>query len=177
MKLVLEFEVLGKAQTAGSKNAVPFDKGFAKHGKRQLGVRVFDNNPQSKEWKESVGLMGRLAMKRNNVEMIVGYPLAVMFEFIVARPAKHYRTGKYSTELRSDAPLYPAVAPDVLKLARAAEDGMNKIVYADDSLIVDEVLTKSFGPSPGVTIRIYALPRTKAEERLWPTINRLPFQF
>lgn len=172
MKLVLDFEVYGKAETAGSKNAVPIDRGGGK-----MGAVVFDNNPNSEQWKFTVGVMGEAAMKSQHVEMISGFPLIAQFEFIIQRPAKHYRTGKHSHELRPDAPLYPGVKPDVLKLARAAEDGMSKIVYADDALIVDEMLSKRYGRSPGVVIRIYALPRTKAEEKIWHTIAKLPFQF
>ena len=57
---------------------------------------------------------------------------------------------------------------------------MTGIVYLDDGQIVQEILTKAWGPSDneiGVTVTVYVLPRNREEKEEWNHIGRLPFQF
>lgn len=170
MKLVLKFEVLGKPEPAGSKKGIPY--AVAGHCR----CNVIDDNDKAQDWKDSVGVMAKAAMKRDGIDMVDGFPVAVHFAFVVTRPKGDHRRGRNAGRLRDGAPIYPIKIPDVLKLARAVEDGMTGIVYRDDAQIVDEVLTKRYGKHPGVEISIYVLPRTVEDQNQWQTM-RMPFRF
>ena len=78
----------------------------------------------------------------------------VSFVFIRTRPKSHYRTGKNSHLLRDAAPTHPTVKPDVLKLARAAEDALTGILWRDVAQIIEEMLVKRFGDHPRCEILV-----------------------
>jgi Holliday junction resolvase RusA-like endonuclease len=59
--------------------------------------------------------------------------------------------------LKGSAPEWPVARPDALKLARAAEDALTGIVWADDAQIVVERLGKVFGPREGCRVRVRRL--------------------
>lgn len=138
----ISFFVAGIPKPAGSK------RGF--YIKSLNRVVITDANPNSKDWKSDV-----------KAEAIAAYsgepltcPLAVRFDFVIARPKGHFRTGANSAMLRNSAPVYPTTKPDLLKLARGVEDAMTGIIYKDDALIVSEHIHKRYGPTPGVQITI-----------------------
>lgn len=84
-------------------------------------------------------------------------PLVVSFEFVIARPRGHYGTGRNSHRVRPSAPAYPAVKPDTTKLIRSTEDALKGICWNDDSQIVRQYASKSYGSSPGVRITVTPL--------------------
>ncbi len=47
--------------------------------------------------------------------------------------------------------------PDASNVAKAIEDGMNAIVFADDSQIVELLATKRYGFTPGVAVTVEEL--------------------
>jgi crossover junction endodeoxyribonuclease RusA len=138
----ITFMVEGIAQPAGSKKAFPMYKGSRKWGKlappQFTGhVSVVDANPKNKKWQAVVKIS---AMQFYTGKPLDG-PLVVSFSFYLPRPKSHtYTDGR----LKSDAPAYPTVKPDVLKLSRAIEDALTGICYNDDSQIVTEVLMKRY---------------------------------
>lgn len=67
---------------------------------------------------------------------VVAGPLVLSCRFFIARPAAHYRTGRHSMALRDDAPLWPAVRPDLSNYIKLVEDALNGLMWADDALIV-----------------------------------------
>src|SRR6266545_4290796 len=136
---VIQFTVYGKAAPAGSKRA------FHRGGK----TMVVDASNGSRPWKQEITGAAIEAMEGPPLEG----PLAVEFEFFVARPAGHY--GKRG--LLPSAPEYPTTRPDLLKLARAVEDAMTGVVYRDDSRIVVETLRKHYGEPARVEVRVRAL--------------------
>lgn len=129
----VRFIAYGHAQPAGSKRAFPFAKIDGK-----LGVRVTDANPKAKLWQSIVGTAA-LAEVGGGFSLLDG-PLSVEMNFYLVRPAGHM--GKRG--LRPSAPTRPTVKPDLLKLARAVEDALTGILYADDARIVDEHLHKFY---------------------------------
>lgn len=149
----IEFTVPGNAQPAGSKQAfVPIDRRtgqpYRKNGR--VITNTVDANPKGKDWKAAVAWFAKEAMDgRSPLEG----PLRATFLFRRERNKGHYRTGRNADKLKDDAPVFPIAKPDVLKLARAAEDALTGIVYLDDAQIVREILHKDFG-DPGVTIVI-----------------------
>lgn len=141
-----EVTVYGSAKPAGSKRGFI----YRKDGKDK--VATTDANPNSKGWKLQVAQVCGEAMQGRR--MFPKTALQATFRFVVLRPAGH--VGKRG--LLPSAPDYPLTRPDLLKLARAIEDAMSKVVYIDDSHIVREVLEKDYGEPERVEIRVEALP-------------------
>jgi Holliday junction resolvase RusA-like endonuclease len=135
--------VYGTPRPAGSKKAFPIKS------KGQFTGRtvVTDANKNSKPWKDSIA---RDAAKAMDNRPLFNGPLIVEFTFFVARPKGHF--GKRG--LSPSAPPFPAVKPDVLKLARAVEDALSGIVYRDDAQIVAETLLKEYGEPERVEITV-----------------------
>lgn len=138
----IAFTVFGQPQTAGSKKGF-FNKGLGR-------VQIVDANPNSRLWKEAVSSAARENYKGD----LLRCPLKVTFTFYTPRPKGHFGT----KGLRPSAPKYPATRPDVLKLSRAVEDALSKVIYEDDSQIVSETLHKRFGEPARVEITIEFQP-------------------
>ena len=130
----IEFPVYGQPQPAGSK------KGF--YNQRLGRVQIVDDAKKSRPWKAIVTDAAVAAME--DAPLLDG-PLALELVFYVPRPKGHYGTGRNAGIVRASAPEFPAVKPDVLKLARAVEDALSGIVYRDDAQIVTEFLLKRYG--------------------------------
>jgi Holliday junction resolvase RusA-like endonuclease len=130
--------VHGTPQPAGSKRHVG-------------GGRIIDSNPKAGRWKDVVAQAAGEA--RAGAPLMRG-PIEVRFTFFRARPKAHFTT---RGELRGSAPEWPTTKPDVLKLARGVEDALTGVVYADDALIVRELLEKHYGETECVHIEIREL--------------------
>jgi Holliday junction resolvase RusA-like endonuclease len=130
MRGVIAFVVTGLAEPAGSKRAFVNPK----TGR----AIVTDANRSSAPWKREVAEAARAAM---NGDLLIDGPINLTIVFHVPRPKGHF--GKRG--LRPSAPPYPAVKPDLLKLARGVEDALVGVVYRDDSQIVIEQLRKLYG--------------------------------
>lgn len=141
MSRTILFFVDGKPEPAGSK------RGFAIPGK---GVRIVDANAKARPWKAMVAAEARIAM---NGDPPMQGPLEVLMEFTVTRPQGH--TGKRG--LLASAPSFPAVRPDLLKLARGVEDAMTGLVYRDDAQIIEERLLKRYGTNARLQVRVKEL--------------------
>jgi Holliday junction resolvase RusA-like endonuclease len=141
----LHFTIYGTPQPAGSK------RGF--YNKNAGRVIITDDAKKSRPWKAQVSDAAQQAMTFTSElgEGTSGYmplldgPLALELVFYVPRPKGHYGSGRNAHLLRPSAPDFPAVKPDVLKLARAVEDALSSIVYRDDAQIVTEFLLKRYG--------------------------------
>ncbi|MHC4867886.1 MAG: RusA family crossover junction endodeoxyribonuclease [Planctomycetota bacterium] len=166
----IEFEVIGKAATAGSKQAFPVHK---KDGR--LGVSVRDANPRSKDWKQRVASVAREAALEAGLTDLLTDAIRVVFIFEKVRSASHFGTGRNAGRLKSFAPRFPVMRPDVLKLARAVEDALTGVIWRDDAQIIDERLFKRWGKRACVRViieasddsLIYACPYCKHEGHLF----------
>ncbi len=141
--MAIEFFVPGIAKTAGSKRA------FIR-GTRAV---VVEDCKKSKNWQGQVALF---ASKEFAGPLLTG-PLSVTFVFFRLRPKGHFGTGRNSGALKDWVPIAPTGKPDVLKLARAAEDALSGVVYVDDAQIVDEHLYDRYGAVPGLAVSIQAV--------------------
>ncbi len=138
----ISFFIPGVAKPSGSK------RGF--YIKSLNRVVITDANPNSKDWKTDVKYAARAAYRGPALDG----PIAVAFNFAIARPKSHYRTGKNAHLLKDGAPKFPASKPDVLKLSRGVEDALTGILWVDDAQIVTEYLTKRYSETPGVFINV-----------------------
>lgn len=161
---IISFFVPGIPQTAGSKRAFPVKKNGTLTGKNI----VVDANPKSKDWKARVAHEAELAMAGRSP---MSGPLEVEVLFRMPRIGGHYRqvkstSGMVSRCLKDNAPVWPIVRPDVLKLTRAFEDACTGILWHDDSQIVHETMIKQYCESPGLSVRVF--------EKLEPGVKRRP---
>lgn len=141
----IEITVHGKAEPGGSKKGFP-----TKRRNGSLGVSIVDANPNAKSWKRLVANAARKQYWGPQLESA----LSVTFTFYRPRPKGHYGTGRNAGIVKDSAPDYPTTKPDVLKLARVAEDALTGVVYRDDAQIVDEFLRKRYGEPARVEISI-----------------------
>lgn len=140
----IEFTVLGLAKPGGSKTAFAF-----KRGDDSVGARVVDACKSAPSWKYVVASAAREAYQG---PLLMG-ALNVSFHFYFPRPKGHF--GKKG--LKPSAPLFLTKRPDALKLARCTEDAMTGVVYADDSQIVQEYLSKQYGEPARAEVVIESL--------------------
>lgn len=124
----ITLRIPGKPQPGGSKRAFT-PKGWDR-------PVIVDANPKAMDWKRTVQAFA-LATAAGR---ILDGPLRVSMTFVVARPKGHFGV----RGLRPSAPAYPAVKPDVLKLARSTEDALTGIIWTDDARIVVEILRKLY---------------------------------
>lgn len=171
-RIVLRFEVAGKAEPAGSKRAfVPQKNGqpFRSKTNGRIVVSVVDDNPNGRDWKNRVGDAAR---QQWGARLLLTAPLWLKVTFYLLRPKGHHGTGRNAAVVKESAPQFPATKPDVLKLTRAVEDALSGIIYADDAQIVSERIDKRYGDKPRVEIEIGVLPATLLEAAGWEQPTR-----
>ena len=67
---------------------------------------------------------------------------------------KHYRTGKYSGELKPNPPYEYVIKPDIDNMLKFIMDSGNKILWVDDSQIWKVEMEKVYSEIPSTTIDI-----------------------
>lgn len=137
---MIEFTVHGHPQPAGSK------RGF--YNQKTKRVIITDAAKNSRPWKAQVADAAAQAMQGRP---LLDRAIVARFTFYVPRPKGHYGV----RGVRPSAPMFPAVRPDVLKLARAVEDAISSVCYRDDAQIVAEVLIKRYGEPARVEVELW----------------------
>jgi Holliday junction resolvase RusA-like endonuclease len=128
----LRVEVNGIPSPAGSKS------GFAIPGTNR--VVIVDAAKRSRGWKNDVADEAARAMAGD----LWRGPLLVQIVFGFPRPKAHFGTGRNADQVKSSAPHYHVVRPDVDKLSRAVMDALRGVVYADDSQVVCKTVSKQY---------------------------------
>ena len=163
--MIITFTVFGIPQTAGSKRAFPF-----KRGDGSLGVRVSDDNPKGQTWKNAVAYSAR---EVHSEELLSG-PLTVTMRFYRPRPQGHFgKNGLNKTGLSCPSPIS---RPDVLKLARCAEDALTGVLWRDDAQIVEEHLYKLWGEPARMEIEVEATGAKILTENLFQQEPQAPWE-
>lgn len=142
----ITFSVYGEPRPAGSKRAFAFRR---KDG--SLGANVTDDCAKTKPWQAEVKAAAMEAYSGSPFDC----PLELRLTFLVPRPGYHFR--KNGTLKPGYVNVKPTKKPDLLKLARAVEDAMSKVIYRDDALIVEESLAKIYAERPGVIVTLTPL--------------------
>ena len=114
--------------------------------KRHRFARGFVYDPSSKDKKIAI---------QQIKEQFTGKPytdaLKIRFVFHIKRPKAHFRTGKYSNELKKTAPVYHTKRPDVDNYVKFYMDCMNNVVYLDDSQVIDIYAKKEYDDKESYT--------------------------
>jgi crossover junction endodeoxyribonuclease RusA len=83
-------------------------------------------------------------------------PASVIVALTFPRPRSHYRTGRFSAELRPDAPELHAQYPDLDKACRLIFDALTVAgVWLDDKQACELRAWKSWGPTGLTQVAIY----------------------
>ena len=120
------FRVIGTPAPKGSPRVITKGKG----GRPLPFPKVLKDSKRTESWHQAVAGTAEIAMRAR--EAFTGEALSVAVVFRLRRPKGHY--GKKG--LRSSAPVYPAVKPDLDKLVRATMDPLEGVVFDGDSRIV-----------------------------------------
>lgn len=143
----VRFSVFGIPQPQGSARMVPISPPCRVCHRRDQ--RITSDNPKMKPWRQLI----RKALDAENMKPIVG-PVRVSLAFGLPRPKGH----RGVRGVLASAPAYPAVRPDVDKLARAALDALSEKAFGDDAQVVELIVLKHYATgTPGVDIRIEAV--------------------
>jgi Holliday junction resolvase RusA-like endonuclease len=146
------FFVPGRPQTAGSKVQLPIRNGQGDVVARRI-VESGDRDAKA-AWRADLRLAAMDALPEG---WDTSAAMRVTFVFQRQRPKGHFGTGRNAGRVKdSCAGLYPVARPDLVKLARAAEDALTGIVWDDDAQIVHEELVKTWG-SAGCRVAVEAL--------------------
>ncbi len=144
----IAFQVKGLPGAQGSKMLTKWG------GLRESSAKV-------EPWRSAIGYQSR----RHYVGDPIDGPVSVSIEFVFERPKSHFRTGKYSSNLREDAPLHVTSKSngDIDKLCRSTLDGLSieGSILKDDKNVVmltaEKRYSTSKSDSPGAHISIMLL--------------------
>ena len=75
-----------------------------------------------------------------------------MITFQFPWPKKWYRTGKYSGQLKDNAPIEHTIKPDIDNLLKFVMDAGNGVLWNDDRQIHQVQMKKVYGPEPETVI-------------------------
>lgn len=106
----------------------------------------------TKAYETAVKLGFKVAMAREGWQPIIG-PVWINLLFTLPVPASWNKTKRHDA---LSGRIAPTSKPDLTNLAKACEDALNGIAYADDSAIVHLQVSKRYGREPGVTIQVGA---------------------
>ena len=152
----IEIFIEGRPRPAGSKRAFALRRRDGSAVTRANGspvINVTDDCKDSAAWKADV----REAFRRQWQGDPLSGPISLAVEFVLARPKKHFRTGRHANTLRDDAPHWHTTKPDRGKLLRAVEDALTGIAWIDDAQVCAGTVNKSYGSREGVSIVLTTL--------------------
>ena len=128
MTATLRFRVTGEPGAQGSKRHVG------------NGIMV-ESSKKVAPWRQDVVTAAEKAMAEQGWQPLPQVRAVIVFGF--RRPKSHYRTGRFSTVLRDDAPYWHSNKPDGDKLARSTLDALTTSgVIGDDCQVVQLLADK-----------------------------------
>lgn len=77
-------------------------------------------------------------------EKPISDPFVIKLVFIFERPKSHFRTGKFSSELKANALIQMTNKPDIDNLIKFVLDALNKKFYVDDSQCISITASKEY---------------------------------
>lgn len=112
-------------------------------------IRLYDP-PKVSTFKKQLAMMARFQYKG---QPLTG-PLKVTARFY--RPIQKSESKKRH-RLKAQGIIRPTKKPDLSNYLKAFEDGLNGILWADDALIVSEVIDKYYADHPHIEIEVEEL--------------------
>ena len=121
-----------------------------RHRYKRPSSRIISYDPNSRD-KQAFAM--QLALAKPKQPFSVPIVLSVIFH--MKRPKKHYRTGKFSNQLKKNSPTAYINKPDIDNLLKFVMDSGNKILWKDDSVIVGVMAKKKYSEDPRTEIEIW----------------------
>lgn len=126
----------------------PVAQGRPRAGKSWTGKTVLYDPVKSKDFKQFVRLV---AMQHAPKELIKG-PITLLVD--IFRPTPKRLQTKPQQALIKSGELRPTTKPDVDNYVKGIKDGLNKVIWEDDSQVVDLTVRKFYSLSPKVVVCI-----------------------
>lgn len=126
----------------------PVAQGRPRAGKTWAGKTVLYDPTKSRDFKQFVRLV---AAQHAPKELIAG-PIRLFVD--VYRPTPKRLQTKPKQALIESGELRPTVKPDVDNYVKGVKDGLNKVIWEDDSQVVDLTVRKFYSLSPKVVVCI-----------------------
>lgn len=102
---------------------------FASRGK--FGKAYTPRGP-IQPWREKIALVAA-----SKIAQPISGPIEVSFQFWFKRPKSHFRSGRFSDELKPDSPILHTQTPDIDNLSKAVLDSLvKKQLISDDSNVI-----------------------------------------
>ena len=124
-----------------------------RHKARRAGNKVFMYDPSSKD---------KAKFKLECAEFAPKHPLegalSDSMTFSMPRPKSHYRTGRYSHLLKSDAPKLHTSKPDIDNMAKFYLDALSGTFWKDDAIVCALEVTKVYSEEGLVEIEYWNSP-------------------
>ena len=136
---MIHFKIEGRPQPQGRPRAV----------RMGAGVRMYDP-PKSKAYKQMVAAKVRSYMKINGIQTITA-PIAVHLNFYFTPPKSYSK--KRIQAIESKEELFTKHL-DLDNLVKAVTDGMNGVMYKDDSQIIGLTAGKHYGKKDYVDVKV-----------------------
>lgn len=134
---VLTFEIPGVIQPQERPR-------FSRHGKKV----ITHDAPKSKNFKDFV----KLVAWQNKPSELITEPIKLQAD-IYLMPPKKYHTGP-KRALIASGELLPTTKPDLDNLIKGIKDGCNKVIWHDDSQIVEMNVRKFYSEQPRAEVTI-----------------------
>lgn len=169
MTPTLTIAVLGEPRPQGSKNGfvVPGKRGTPAGQPCRCGCRAVVSDKSStklKHWRQTVKNQTFNAIAATGWQTLTG-PVAVDITFYFDRPQFHLGTGRNAGTVKASAPAYPAVVPDIDKLARASLDSLtDAAAFTDDSRVIDLIVRKRYA-APGAPAGVHIAVRPVLDDQ------------
>lgn len=101
-------------------------------------VVMWESSSKVKPWRNQVTKVAQLIMSEHE---LITEPVEVCLSFRLPKPKSVKRE-------------FPSVKPDLDKLVRSTLDGLSKVCYQDDALVLGLSATKVYSEHPGCWITI-----------------------
>lgn len=148
MKVIASFEVLGEPR--GQPRGRTFQH-------KKTGKMVTVSTPSGTRIETWRDMILWSASQHRPVTPLEG-PVYLMLDFIFRRPKNHFRTGKFSGQLKKSAPKWHTTKPDDENCERPIKDCLENLgFYRNDSQVCYAVKRKIYGPVPKVEIVVFEL--------------------
>ena len=98
-----------------------------------------------------------LACINNRPKQLIEGAIEIQATFNFQRPKSHFKSGKYSSQLKENAPYHHTSKPDGDNLVKFVMDSLNGIFWKDDSQIAKISIVKIYSELPRTEISIKEL--------------------
>ena len=125
-------------------------KAQKRHRYRRASRRIISYDPSKKD-KQALAKQLAASMTSPPLEEDVH----LMVAFYMRRPKSHYRSGKFSNELKEDSPKLHKSRPDIDNLLKLVMDAATGVLWKDDALVSWILTKKEYSSKPRIELEAW----------------------